>query len=141
MLAVLVALITVAYLLQALWWRVAVRPRPMPRPLAGVDLRVDEMLHAMLDTREYEVLTTRGYLDVASPSHPATIYRIPRRGGMVTVYAHGRATLDLCVRPEDPLPTGDVVLLHKLMIQGNEEEYLARAHQYLASWFGHRYRP
>jgi len=33
----------------------------------------------------------------------------------------------LCVGPVDPLPDADVVLIHKLMIEANEDEYLKAA--------------
>jgi hypothetical protein len=133
--------ITAGYLVQTVSCHSAVPPREPVEPRSAIELCVDELLRATLDASEYEVLTTRGYLDVASPTYPGTVYRIPRRGGMVTMYVQGRAVVDLCVVSTQPLPSGDIVIMHKLMIQGSEEEYLAQAHQHLAHWFGHRYRP
>jgi hypothetical protein len=89
--------------------------------------RVDDLLQAVLDEEEYGMLAARGHLDVVSPANAARIYRIPRYGGLVTVYEQDKAVLDLCLQPERPLPSGDVVVLHKLMIQANESEYLAIA--------------
>jgi hypothetical protein len=37
----------------------------------------------------------------------------------------------LCVQPIERLPDADVVVLHKLMIEANEEHYLQRANKYL----------
>lgn len=117
---------------QALGYRLA-------RP--AVDQRVDEMLRDVLDEAEYHTLMTRDYLDVASSENAGYIYRIPRFGGMVTRYEYGRATIDLCVQPVDPLPGGDVVVLHKLMIQANEFDYVATARLYPSRYRGDAYRP
>ncbi len=37
----------------------------------------------------------------------------------------------LCVQPIEYLPDADVVALHKLMIEADEENYLLRANKYL----------
>ena len=58
------------------------------------------------------------------------MYRIPGAGGLVHVYEHGHAIMDLCLQPVDVLPEGDVVVMHKLMIQGNEDEYLMKANRF-----------
>jgi hypothetical protein len=39
----------------------------------------------------------------------------------------------LCIAPVDWLPPSDVVLAHKLMIEGDEQEYLRRANRRLLS--------
>ena len=36
----------------------------------------------------------------------------------------------LCVQPVESLPDADVVVLHKLMIEANEESYLQKANKY-----------
>jgi hypothetical protein len=36
----------------------------------------------------------------------------------------------LCVQPIEYLPDADVVVLHKLMIEADEENYLLRANKY-----------
>ena len=106
-----------------------------------VDQRVDALLRDVLDDGEYQALMTRGYLDVASSANADIIYRIPRYGGMVTRYDHGRATIDLCVQPAEPLPGGDVVVMHKLLIQASEPHYVATARKYPSRFFGDRYVP
>jgi len=45
----------------------------------------------------------------------------------VEVYDEGKLTMRLCVEPLERLPAADVVLMHKLMIEGNEERYLHEA--------------
>lgn len=92
--------------------------------------RAKELLQGLLDDEEYEQLTKLGYLDVASPSYARRIYRIPLEDGMVRVYESGKEILRLCVQPVHSLPRYDVIAMHKLMIEGNEQEYLSRA-----NWF------
>jgi hypothetical protein len=88
------------------------------------------LLRELLDEREYRQLKERGYVDVASPNDPQRIYRIPSYAGLVRLYEGGWAVRELCLQSVEPLPSGDVVVMHKLLIQGNEPEYLARARQY-----------
>lgn len=90
----------------------------------------ETLLRELLDEREYQQLKHRGYVDVASPNDPQRIYRIPSYAGLVRVYEDGWAVRELCLQSVEPLPSGDVVLMHKLLIQGDELEYLARARQY-----------
>ncbi len=92
--------------------------------------RALELLREVLDEREYEQVKRRGYLDIRSPSDPQRIYRIGRHGGLVRVFEQGRAVRELCVQPTEPLPSNDVVVMHKLMIQANEQEYLTKANQF-----------
>jgi hypothetical protein len=71
-----------------------------------------------------------GYIEVASPHLRERTYRIPFSDGLVQVYDRGQLTKRLCLQPIDYLPRCDVVLLHKLMITGDEHEYLARANAF-----------
>jgi hypothetical protein len=97
---------------------------------ATTEDRSGALLRDLLTEREYEQLAQRGYLDVASPSVGHRVYRIPRDGGLVRVYQNGTAVRSLCVQPVVPLPGNDVIVLHKLMIQGSEQQYLACARQF-----------
>lgn len=90
----------------------------------------EALLRDLLDEREYQQLKHRGYVDVASPNDPQRIYRIPNYAGLVRVYEEGWAVRELCLQSVEPLPSADVVLMHKLLIEGDELEYLARARQY-----------
>ena len=49
----------------------------------------------------------------------------------MAVQENGVVVESLCVAPVDWLPPSDVVLTHKLMIEGDEQEYLRRANRYL----------
>lgn len=70
-----------------------------------------------------------GYLDVVSPGYEQRTYRIPGNASRVYIYVAGHAQKELCIQPVVPLPARDVIVLHKLMIAGNEEAYLARANE------------
>jgi len=85
------------------------------------------LLAEVLSPEELQQLSQRGYLEVPSHVHAGRIYRIPRHPGLVGIYEKGTLISRLCVGAVEPIPTGDAVLLHKLMIEGAEEEYLRTA--------------
>ena len=91
------------------------------------EVRAWALLYDLLDERERRQLTIRGYLQINSPSRPVRSYRITADGGRVLLYERGRAVCELCVGPAEPLPAGDVILLHKLMIEADERTYLTQA--------------
>ena len=92
--------------------------------------RAEVLLRDVLSAGQFHQLRRRGYLDVPSPSRPNRSYRIPRSRDQVRVYEDGRLIERLCVQAVEPVPTGDVVLMHKLMIEGNEAEYLRLANHF-----------
>lgn len=103
--------------------------------------RAEALLRDVLDEGEYQQLTKHGYLDVRSPTDPQRIYRIPAYVGLVRMYEHGVAVRELCIQPLEPLPSADVIAMHKLMIRGDEQEYLIRARKYATMRPNLRYRP
>ena len=92
--------------------------------------RAEALLQEILTDEEYRQLDRRGYLEVRSPSRTNRLYRIPRHQGQVKVYEGGIPVMALCVQSMEPIPDGDAVLMHKLMIEGNEEEYLRVANRF-----------
>lgn len=86
--------------------------------------RAEALLSELLPAGELRRLREAGYLEVTSERHVGRVYRIPRYQGPVAVYEEGSLTYLLCVRSVEPIPNADVVLLHKLMIEGDEEAYL-----------------
>jgi hypothetical protein len=98
--------------------------------------RAEVLLRSLLSEEEYQRLNRRGYLEVPSPSRPRRVYRIPRHQGQVKVYEGNVPIMALCVQPVEPIPDGDVVLMHKLMIEGNEEEYLRIANRFEPTLYG-----
>jgi hypothetical protein len=96
----------------------------------AADARGHELLRNFLGEAEYEKLMVRGYIEVASPHHSDRMYRIPLTDGLVQVYDRGELTKRLCLQPTEYLPRCDVVILHTLMITGDEHEYLAKANAF-----------
>jgi len=98
--------------------------------------RAEALLKELLSEDEYRQLNRRGYLEVHSPSRPRRTYRVPRHQGQVKVFDDGVPTMALCVQPVEPIPDGDVVVMHKLMIEGNEAEYLRTANRFEPTLYG-----
>jgi len=101
------------------WW-------PVP-----AERRAELLLRDMLSSREYSQLCLAGYLDVPSPSRDERVYRVPRGPGQVVVLEGGRITERLCVQPAmGGLPEADVVLMHKMLIEADEDTYLQTANHF-----------
>jgi hypothetical protein len=90
-----------------------------------------DLLRDILTPDQVRQLLWHGYLEIPSPTEPRRVYRVPRAKGYVQVVENGRATMRLCLQPVECLPDADVVVLHKLMIEANEEIYLQKANKYL----------
>jgi hypothetical protein len=107
------------------------RSRPSRSEHLSADDRAEALLREIVSEEHYRQLLKLGYLEVASPSIAHRRYRIPAGGGLVKVYEHGRKVVELCLQPAEPLPESDVMLLHKLMIEANEQEYLRVANHFV----------
>ncbi len=92
--------------------------------------RADELLRSVLSSEQYDQLVQNGYLDIESPSDPACIYRVPRTQGLVKVIEQGRLKKSLCLQPQVLVPDADLVVMHKLMIEADEETYLQTANTF-----------
>lgn len=97
------------------------------------DVRAEALLREILSPAEYEQIRATGYLEVRSQLSPSRLYRIPAHGGLVGLYEDGALVAGLCAQPLSRLPGPDVVAMHKLMIDGNEEGYL-RIANHLRPW-------
>ncbi len=89
--------------------------------------RAELLVQSLVTEEEYARIKRDGYLDVPSPSFPQRTYRIPAGVGTVTVLEGGRCVARLCVYSTQPIPEREAVVLHKLMIEGNEQDYLKAA--------------
>lgn len=106
--------------------------QPHLRGWSRAERRAANLLRDVLTPEQCRQLLWHGYLEVQSPSAAGRIYRVPRaRGSFVQVIEDGKAVMRLCVQPIERLPDADVIVLHKLMIEANEEHYLQRANKYL----------
>lgn len=90
------------------------------------------LMRHVLSDEEWNGLTGGGYVEVRSPSASYRMYRIPWGAGRVRMYEYGDLVCELCVQPSKPLPASDLVVLHKLMIEGAETQYLATANRFPA---------
>ncbi len=90
------------------------------------------LLRSVLSPAEYHELMTHGCLTVPSPTRREITYRIPRGPGFVRVFEAGQPVVDLCVQPTACLPSDDVVLMHKVLIESDEAAYLATANRFPA---------
>ena len=93
------------------------------------DRRAKELLRSMLTDQQYRQLMHRGYLDIKSPRKPGCVYRVPKSQGLVEVIEYGIRKMSLCLQPFEWVPDADVVVMHKLMIEADEETYLQRANK------------
>jgi len=101
-------------------------PVLVPQWDPGAEQRAASLLRDLLSDAEREELARVGCLTVPSPSIPSRVYRVPAGAGHVRVYEAGEHVMSICVQPTGPLPSGDLVAMHKLMIEGDEGEYLRR---------------
>ena len=92
--------------------------------------RANELLRSVLTREQYDQLTRKGYLDIKSPRDPGCMYRVPRRQGLVKVIEQGRHKANLCLQPREAVPDDDIVVIHKLMIEADEETYLQAANTF-----------
>ena len=93
------------------------------------------LLRSTLSSDEYRQLLSRSFVDVPSRTYAGRVYRIPRGPGQVLVLEDNRVVERLCVQPIEYLPEADVILLHKLLIEGDERTYLETANHFArASW-------
>ncbi len=89
--------------------------------------RASELLRSVLTLEQYNQLIRHGYIDIPSPSNSERIYRVPRYPGRVQVREKGKITMWLCLQPLELIPDFDIVVIHKLMIEAEEEVYLQKA--------------
>jgi hypothetical protein len=122
--------VIIATALVAILWLIV---QPYLRGWSRAERRAADLLRDLLTPEQLRQLLWQGYLEIPSPTAPQRIYRVPRGKGFVQVIENGRATMRLCLQPVENLPDADIVVLHKLMIEGNEELYLQKANKYLCT--------
>jgi len=105
--------------------------QPYLKGLLRAERRAADLLRDVLTPEQFRQLTWSGYLEIPSSTEPQRVYRVPLAKGYVQVVEQGRTVMRLCVQPIEYLPDADVVVLHKLMIEADEENYLLRANKYV----------
>src|SRR3954451_5332352 len=99
------------------WWRTP----------AG---RANALLRQILGEEEYRHFVRHGYLDVPSPTIAGRIYRVPHGPAKIEVIEAGVLVGRLCAVPTSWVPAADVVITHKLLIEGDEARYLLVANHF-----------
>lgn len=99
----------------------------MSSPSEEARRRAHALLASHLDDREFAQLIKYDYLEVASPSNPRRVYRVYAHPDKVSVIEDGVEIERLCLQTEDVLPDDDMILLHKVLILGDEQWYLETA--------------
>jgi len=98
--------------------------------------RANELLRSVLTRAQYRQLMWHCYVDIKSPRDPECIYRVPRYPGLVGMIEQGRRKADLCLGPLEWVPDADIVVIHKLMIEADEETYLQTANRFTPKYIG-----
>ena len=96
---------------------------------SSAERRARQLLRAVLTEEQYRHLFRWGYLDIPSPSDPQRIYRVPRAYGRVHLIENKILQASLCLQPLDWVPEADYVVIHKLMIEADEQTYLLKANR------------
>ncbi len=108
-------------------WYIA---RRYTRKALHPEKQAELLLRDVLTQRELRQLFWRNYIEVPSKLRPQRTYRVPRTNSYVQVRENGRTIMWLCLQPVEQLPDDDVVVLHKLMIEAQEEVYLQTANKF-----------
>jgi hypothetical protein len=128
----LLLLVTVAVAIGLAWMRARGRRTNWLHRLRTPAGRANALLRQVLGTEEYRHLVRCGYLDLPSPMIAGRTYRIPFAPGRVEVIEQGRIIARLCVVSIGWIPAADMVLTHKLLIEGDEARYLRVANHFPA---------
>ncbi len=111
----------------ALSWWLYRRELLLSRQRRKAEERARRLLVRLLNVEEQEQLQRWAFLEIPSRTVLGRVYQIPMRRGQVQIYDHGRHTGGLCIEATRWVPDSDLILMHKLMIEANEEEYLRTA--------------
>ena len=89
--------------------------------------RADALVRRLLSADEQAQLRRTGFLEVRSQAVSGRTYRIPRRGSPVAVLEPDGHVKYLCLQPETPVASRELVLVHKLLLEAAEMDYLRKA--------------
>lgn len=125
-----IGIVALGSILLAFLRHMCARRYARPPHTASAIRRADQLLYESLKPRELDQMRQTGWLDVPSRFLPGRVYRIPRAGGQTCVFEGGSLVEALCVGSSRWVPNSDLVLMHKLMIEGAEGEYLRKANHF-----------
>src|SRR5918912_2738064 len=98
----------------AAWWRSRLAERRASR-------RAEDLVRHVLSDGEYAQLRREGFLEVRSRRVPGRAYRIPAGGSPVAALEPDGRLVYLCLQPALPVPREEVLIIHKLLLEADEE--------------------
>ena len=93
------------------------------------DRRATLLLKEVLGEAAYEEFARKGYIEVPSRDFPGRTYLVKQWPEKVEVVEHGRTVAVLCAEPVSYVPPADLIVIHKLLIEDNEREFLKIANK------------
>ena len=118
----------------AAWWRSRLAERRASR-------RAEDLVRHVLSDREYAQLRRESFIEVRSRRVPGRRYRIPAGGSPVAALEPDGRLLYLCLQPALPVPRQELLVIQKLLLEGDEDEFWRRANRVgraLGRGFGRR---
>ena len=116
------------------WWRRRLAERRARR-------HAEDLVRQVLSDGEYAQLRREGFLEVRSRRVPGRAYRIPAGGSPVAALEPDGRLVYLCLQPALPVPPQELVLIQKLLLEGDEDAFWQRANRVgraLGRGFGRR---
>ena len=98
------------------------------RAWARADRRADLLVRELPDARRARA-ARRARLPRGSPARSGALLPRPGLAGRITIVENGRTLAWLCLQPVENVPARELILLHKLMLEGSEEEYCRMANR------------
>ena len=89
----------------------------------------DVIVRRVLSDQERAQLRRNGFFEVRSGLVPGRTYRIPRRGSPVASLEPDGRVVYLCLQPATPVAEQELVVVHKLLLEGAEADYWRRANR------------
>ncbi len=118
----------------AAWWRGRLAERQASR-------RAEALVRHVLSDREYAQLRRDGFIEVRSRRTPGRAYRIPAGGSPAAALEPDGRVVYLCLQPAQPVPRQELLVIQKLLLEGDEDEFWRRANRVgraLGRGFGRR---
>ena len=106
----------------AAWWRSRLAERRASR-------RAEDLVRHVLSDREYAQLRRESFLEVRSRRVPGRRYRIPAGGSPVAALEPDGRLLYLCLQPALPVPRQELLVIQKLLLEGDEDAFWQRANR------------
>jgi hypothetical protein len=91
--------------------------------------RAEALVRRVLSDAERAQLRRDGFLEIRSGLVAGRRYRIPRRGSPVASLEPDGRVVYLCLQPSTPVAESELIVVHKLLLEGAEADYWQRANR------------